>query len=319
MHSFFIAHKFICTYNVHMQFNNVFQDWLKTNKISPDIQREFNLSFTDSIVIPVCDADGNFIFNKYRRSPLTTVGPKYRYDNGGKVTLYAWHKAKTHDTILITEGEKDCLVAWSHNIPAVTSTGGAQSFQKDWASLFTDKNIIVCLDNDGAGAEGMVRILDILPQAKILLLPDMPNVKDISDYVNAGGNLHELIKTARHFNGIDEVTEDRFTRIALFKSVFFHDAYIKKHTKVNTYPSERKTFSNDKVTQARTYPITELMTFNRNKALCPFHNEKSPSLHYYPKTNTCYCFGGCGRAYDSIDIYRKLYNCSFTEAINKLQ
>lgn len=302
-----------------MQFNNVFQDWLKTNKISPDIQREFNLSFTDSIVIPVCDADGNFIFNKYRRSPLTTVGPKYRYDNGGKVTLYAWHKAKAHDTILITEGEKDTLVAWSHNIPAVTSTGGAQSFQKDWAPLFTDKKVIVCLDNDNAGAEGAVKVLDIIPHAQVLLLPDMPNVKDISDYVNAGGNLHDLIKTARLFKDIADVTEDRAKRIAMFESVFFHDAYIKHHTKVVTYKGERKTFSNDRVSQAKGYPIQQLLPFVRNKACCPFHKEKTPSLHYYSSTNSCYCFGGCGRAYDSIDIYRKIHGCSFNEAVTRLQ
>lgn len=299
-----------------MQFNNVFIDWLKTNKISDEVCQKFHLSFNDDIVIPVTDGDGNFLFNKYRRSPLKTDGAKYRYDVGGKVTLYGWNEAKSYQDILITEGEKDCLVAWSHNIPAVTSTGGAQSFQKDWASLFTDKNIIVCLDNDGAGAEGMVRILDILPQAKILLLPDMPNVKDISDYVNVGGNLHELIKTARHFSGIDEVTEDRFTRIALFKSVFFHDAYIKKHTKVVTY-TKKATYSNDKVTNAKLYPIENLLEFKACKTNCLWHNERSASLHYYKKTNSCYCFG-CGKVADSIDVYIKKNNCSFKEAVEDL-
>jgi len=308
-----------------MQFNKVFQDWLTANKITKSVQEEFNLSFAEDIVIPVYDIEGNFIFNKYRRSPLSNEGPKYKYDRGGKVSLYGIHKAKDCNPILITEGEKDCLVAWSHNIPAVTSTGGAQSFQDEWKDYFLPKedgefakDIIICYDNDHAGAEGLVKTLDILPWAKVMFIPDMPNVKDISDYVNVGGNLHELLKTARKFESIDEVTEDRSRRIATFQSVYFHDAYIKAHTKVANVHAERKTYSNDVVTNARAYPITNLMEFKKNTARCPFHNEKTPSLHYYPKTNTCYCFGGCGKSYDAIDIYSKLNGVKFREAVEQL-
>lgn len=299
-----------------MQLNNVFSDWLKTNKISEDIQKDFDISFGENIIIPVHDNDGFFLFNKYRRSPLVETGPKYWYDKGGKITLYAWHKAKTEKNILITEGEKDTLVAWSHNIPATTSTGGAMSFQADWADMFKDKEVIICFDNDKAGAEGMVRTLKIIPHAKILLLPDIPNVKDISDYVMVGGDLHELLKTATHFNSIDEVASDRLQRIALFKTTYFHDAYIKENTKVI---HTRRPFDGDLVSKARSFPIPELLDLRQNKCCCPFHNEKTPSFHYYEKTNTCYCFGGCGRAYDAIDIYRKLNNCTFIEAIKKLQ
>lgn len=301
-----------------MQFNKVFQDWLTANKITEQVQQDFLLSFEDDIIIPVHDADGNFLFNKYRRSPLVMEGPKYRYDRGGKVSLYGIHKAKLFETILITEGEKDCLVAWSHNIPAVTSTGGAQSFQKEWGELFKDKEVILAFDNDHAGAEGMVKTLEIIPHAKILIIPDMPNVKDISDYVNMGGNLHELLKTARHFSNIQDVVEDRSRRLATFQSVFFHDAYIKAHTKVAPTKEVRKSFSSDAITNARSYPIPNLMTLSQHKAICPFHNERSASLHYYEKTNTCYCFGGCGKAYDVIDIYCQKFNVKFKQAVDEL-
>lgn len=306
-----------------MQFNKVFSDWLTANKITKAVQEEFNLSFAEDIVIPIHDIDGNFIFNKYRRSPLSSEGPKYRYDRGGKVSLYGIHKAKDTDTILITEGEKDCLVAWSHNIPAVTSTGGAQSFQEEWANYFKGtesktKETIICYDNDYAGAEGFVKTLDIIPWAKIMFIPDMPNVKDISDYVNMGGNLHELMKTARHYESIQDVKEDMNRRLATFQSVYFHEAYIKKHTKVVPLNVPRKTFSNDAITNAKAYPISNMMEFRQNAALCPFHNEKTPSLHYYPKTNTCYCFGGCGKTYDAIDIYCKLNDVKFKEAVLQL-
>lgn len=301
-----------------MNVNNVFENWLTANKISKKVQEDFNISFDENIIIPVHDQDGQFSFNKYRRSPLSDEKPKYWYDKGGKVQLYGWHKAKDYKTILITEGEKDCLVAWSHNIPAITSTGGAMSFQPEWAELLKDKEVIICFDNDHAGAQGMVKALEYVPHAKILFIPDLPNVKDISDYVMRGGNLDNLLKTAKNFPDIQSVEENRTERIAVFQSVHFHEEYIKKHTKKPPINVKRQTYSNDDITNAKGYPIPNLMEFNReNKALCPYHSEKTPSFTYFPKTNTCFCFG-CSKVADSIDLYQKLNNCSFKEAVDEL-
>lgn len=299
-----------------MQLNT----WLEVNKITDSVRTMFNVHMSDDrIVFPVHDTNGQFLFNKYRRSPSSNVGAKYTYDVGGKVTLYGYKHAKDSSTILITEGEKDCLVAWSHNIPAVTSTGGAMSFQSTWAEFFKDKEVIICLDTDEAGATGMVKILKVLPWAKVLLLPDRPNMKDISEYVNAGGDLHELLKTAKHYADIAEVTEDRLKRIARMQSVFFYDAYIKAHTKVNTYTGERKTFDSDKVTHANGYPLPNILDFNSHgKRACDWHkNDNTPSLQYYPKTNTAYCFA-CAKVVDSIEAYRFKHKCSFKEAVDNL-
>jgi DNA primase len=298
-----------------MQFNKVFSDWLQANKITKQVQQDFGIFFNNDIVIPVHDIDGNFIFNKYRRSPLSNEKPKYWYDKGSKVSLYGIDKAKDSKTILITEGEKDCLVAWSHNIPAVTSTGGANSFQDEWKDLFTDKEVIICLDNDEAGANGMVKILEIIPHAKVLFLPK--DFKDIADYVMANGDLHNLIKTAKYLNTLEDINEDLGARRGLMLPVFFHEAYIHKHTKVNRY-TENKSFSSDRVTRAKEYPVTNLLEFRQNKHQCLWHNEKDASLHYFKKTNSCYCFG-CSKVADAIDIYMKLHNCTFKEAVEKLQ
>jgi DNA primase len=178
------------------------------------------------------------------------------------------------------------------------------------------KEVVVCFDNDKAGGEGMVKVLDCLPHAKILFLPDRPNMKDITDYVASGGDLHNLLKTAKSFPDIASVKDDMISRIASFQSIFFHEEYIKAHTKNNT-KYERKTFSNDLITNAKLYPIPNLLNFTQNKTLCPFHNEKTPSFTYFPDTNTCYCFG-CAKLSDSIDIYRHINNCSFKEAVTDL-
>ncbi len=75
----------------------------------------------------------------------------------------------------------------------------------------------------------------------------------------------------------------------------------------------------NEIQQAREFPVTDLISFKNNKAICPFHNEKTPSLNYYKKNNTCYCFGACQKSFDSIEVYKKLNNCSFVEAVRKLQ
>lgn len=301
-----------------MEFNMVFSDWLTANKITESVQKDFSLSFSeDSIIIPVHDHDGQFSFNKYRRSPLSDAKPKYWYDQGGKTTLYGWFKAKDYDTILLTEGEKDCLVAWSHNIPAVTSTSGAMSFQPEWAELLKDKNVIVCFDNDEPGANGMVKVLEHLPNAKLVFLPSKANMKDISEYVMSGGDLDSLLKTARSFSDIADVSSNLKEREAIFQDTFFHKAYIKAHTKVAPQNVPFKSFTSDKVTRAKEYPITNLMPFKRGKALCPFHNETTPSFTYYPATNSCYCFG-CAKVADSIEVYKKLHDVSFKEAVDEI-
>ncbi|MFH1326470.1 MAG: CHC2 zinc finger domain-containing protein, partial [Candidatus Falkowbacteria bacterium] len=42
------------------------------------------------------------------------------------------------------------------------------------------------------------------------------------------------------------------------------------------------------------------LTPNKNNLLhCPFHEDKTPSLQIYPKTNSFHCFG-CGAAGDQI-------------------
>jgi len=66
---------------------------------------------------------------------------------------------------------------------------------------------------------------------------------------------------------------------------------------------------------AKGKPITDMMEFDRSdKALCCWHSDTQPSMKYYEKTNTVYCFA-CGKGGDSISIYRELNNCDFKTAV----
>lgn len=303
---------------------NIFTNWFNSRKVSDSVLKEFNVHWGVSpimgecIVIPVVDENKQHLFNKYRRNPLDDSKPKYTYDKGGRVALYGWWKAKDQNSIVIVEGEGDALVMWSQNIPAVTSTGGAMCFQAEWANLFKDKDVTVLFDNDEAGAKGMVKVLRYIPHAHICFLPDRPGVKDVTDYISSGGNIHELLRTRKKFSNINDIKEDKLRRIAVWQSTHFHDAYIEENTVPEYVGKGFNVKQLSDIDNAKTYPINKLIKFNnQNKALCIFHSEKTPSLNYYPKDNKCFCFG-CGRGGDAIDVYRHLNNCSFSEAVKAL-
>lgn len=311
-----------------MQDNNKFlHDWLRRRGITDEviflskIRWGMTPTMGEGVIIPVCDERGDVLFNKYRRDPRDDAKPKYTYDKGGKTALYNIEHVLDSDVVLITEGELDALVAMSANIPAVSSTGGALSFQREWAPLFADKKVIICYDNDDAGAQGAVKTLTVIPHASVAFIPEIAGVKDITDFVARGGDLHALIATAKHYDGVEHVYSDRAERLATWLPTRFHDAYIEANTEKVFASAPRRTRASadgDEVARAKEYPIGELVKFVAGKAPCLWHNEKTASMHYYAENNHVYCFG-CGKSADSIDVLRALRGCSFTEAINFLK
>ena len=66
-------------------------EWLTSRTLSLETIERFGLYWNGTkIVIPVFDAEGKFLFNKYRRSPAeqNITIPKYQYDPGSTVVLY---------------------------------------------------------------------------------------------------------------------------------------------------------------------------------------------------------------------------------------
>ena len=74
---------------------------------------------------------------------------------------------------------------------------------------------------------------------------------------------------------------------------------------------------NDNLSRAKAVPVTNYIKFKRNTAPCIWHDEKEGSMHYYPQTNSVYCFG-CNKYGDTIDVVEQLFGLTTAEAIKKI-
>lgn len=310
-----------------MQYEDSIKNWLYRRKINDATIAQFGLSCDDDkITIPIHAPDGTFLFNKYRRNPfLEPTGIKYWYDKGSPATLFGAHFIADKKTVVITEGELDALVLWSHNIPAVSSTSGARTFKDDWRELLEDKEIYICYDNDIAGGEGAVHTLGMFPAAKVILLPDAAGVKDISDYYERGGDLRNLMQAAKNYVSLEQVREERGARAGAWQSISFHDAWIRKYEaeeRKRTWDDPKNEIKHDSpvddyIARAKQVPIGSLIKVRGDgKAKCLFHNDKNPSMHVYPD-NHIYCFS-CGKRGDVIDIAMELQQLNFKDAVKWL-
>lgn len=310
-------------YTILMQYKEGIKTWLLKRTISEEILQKFTINYDDRITIPIHDESGNFIFNKYRRNPLLSkTGPKYWYDKGAQAYLYGAQFITDKEKVVITEGELDALVLWSHNISAVSSTGGCMTFKEEWVKLLENKEVYICYDNDRAGCTGAVRTLTMIPHAKVILLPNTGNIKDITDYYALTGDLRNLMESAKHYVSIEEVDRDMKARRGSWQSTLFHEIWIQwwesEHINQEEIKKPRESKEQDTQIQiARATPIDSIVVVNRqNNMVCLWHVDSSPSMHVY-EDNHAYCFS-CSKRADVIDVVREKLNMGFVEAVKYL-
>lgn len=184
--------------------------YLNDRGITDDLIRDHHIGFgsfynSNWITIPVKDEAGKFSFLKLRKDPEDEANPVKSkvFPYGKEADIYGWDTLKdAEEKIIICEGEFDRLVLLSRGIPAVTSTGGAGTFKKEWLWNFAHlKNIYVCFDNDDAGRKGADRALELFLSNgkidaklfKITLPEEVKEHGDITDYfVALNGNTDDL-------------------------------------------------------------------------------------------------------------------------------
>lgn len=92
--------------------------------------------------------------------------------------------------------------------------------------------------------------------------------------------------------------------------------FIKLNSDENPIEASQGRLTDQEIEAARAYPLANLLEVKRNKmCVCPFHNDRSPSM--YVKNNWAYCFS-CGWSGDSIAVFMSLNNADFVTAVKHL-
>lgn len=330
--------------------NTQLLNWFQARGISRGVLEESGVSWTgDAIKIPIRDVNGQVVSYKYRRSPWSDEGPKYWYGTGGKAALFNIELIQSHSTIFLTEGEFDALCLHSMGFfAAVSSTGGSGTFNEEWRDLFLDKEVYIIYDIDDAGYKGALHVQSIIPWAKIIWLPKMKEGKDVTDFFMeyTKENFRELMQTAMSWRVPSPLTELPKTKKAMEDIIREDNAYadellaeeknlgkpryleilkdhvlnrVEKHRRMLRFWNQTKSqATSDRLQLAKDVPIDKYLEFNSsNTALCIWHNEKSPSLHYYIDKNRVFCFG-CRRGGDTVDVVQQLNKCNVIEAIDMI-
>ena len=270
----------------------------------------------DRITIPITNHEGEIAFFKLAKDPEDQTGPKMMASPGGYAELYGWEEVlKSPSQIIICEGEFDRLVLEAQGFIAVTSTGGAGVFRREWAAEFqTIPSVYVCYDLDEAGTRGAERVASLIPHARIVELP-----KEVEE----GGDITDF------FVHLSKTRED-------FQKLL--DAALPAAPKPPAAPPDALPVWKPRIPESaspnreridrikRDTPIQSIIeryvalriVGNTLKGLCPFHDDKNPSLAVYPQTQTFRCYG-CQKNGDVITFVREVEHLSFAETLSRLE
>jgi CHC2-type zinc finger protein/Toprim domain-containing protein len=264
------------------------------------------------ITIPVFGREGELLQIRYAKAPDdASEAPKVLSQFGAETELYGWDTlARNPHRVIICEGEYDRLALEAQGFRAVTSTGGAKSFRKEWASAFARVvRIYICFDRDDAGEEGAKRVQAILPQATIVKLPAEVGPKgDVTDFFVALGRTHvdfEMLLAAAAAAEAPTTAEPSKTRPA------------RSASKADRRRADwvRKNVSLAAIVEN----YTELRASGAVLvARCPLRKEKSPSFTVYPAKNNFHCYG-CGANGDAITFLELKESMSFKAALDVLE
>lgn len=158
--------------------------YLKDHGINEESVKRFHITSDDhQLNIPIKNVDDKIIWTKHRNLQYDPDDPnskKFINDTGSKVALFNIRSHSDKKTIVLTEGEIDAIKLDQEGIPAIAPTAGAETFNRELATQLEGKTVYIVYDNDEAGKKGIRKVLEFIPQAKILELP--LDSKDVCDF-----------------------------------------------------------------------------------------------------------------------------------------
>ncbi len=106
----------------------------------------------------------------------------------------------TEQTIFVVEGEKDADQLAANGVLATTNVSGAGKWLPEYSDSLVGRNLVLIPDNDDPGRAHMQAAAKMshgkAASVRVLALPGLPNKGDVSDWLNNGGTIEELLELA---------------------------------------------------------------------------------------------------------------------------
>jgi len=289
------------------------REYLHGRGIPDGIMSRYRLGWNGHrITIPITNREGVVAFFKLAKDPAdTSDAPKMLVNAGGSVELYGWERvlAKT-SPLVICEGEFDRLVLEARGFPTITSTGGCGVFRKEWADALAEiPEVYICFDNDEPGRDSALRVGRMIPQAKIVHLPDdVGPAGDVTDFfVRLGRSTDQfvdLLKVATPAPQNPRPPHDRLPRS------YDPDSPLAKRI--------ARLKSSVSIVEVIEPYVTLRIGHGVLRGHCPFHEDDTPSFTVYPATGTFHCFG-CRVHGDAIAFLMEAAHLTFYQALEALE
>ena len=173
--------------------------------------KKFKLGFLQGrVTIPIQDDVGDYVNVRRYSFNGKSANKMLSYKAGyGAARLFPLNSLKK-DTVIICEGEMDCILLNQYGFPAITVTSGAGTWKSYWTELFRGKTVYLCFDIDNVGKQGAKKIAELIKQVTkriyIIHLPlTEPANADITDYfINQGNTLQDfklLLQNTKEYQG----------------------------------------------------------------------------------------------------------------------
>ena len=228
----------------HQALPDIIRRYLNDRGITDEFIARFKLGWGEfygkmwiTIPIPKKDAPGEYAALKLRRDPEASdeaLSKMMTWPRGASVELFDWQMFKGTTSLVICEGEFDCIVLLSKGIPAITSTGGCGTFKQEWVKDFTNlESVCVCYDSDDAGEKGASHTIELLKSIETLKLyqihlpMDMgAGLKDVTDYFTRyGGDPQSFMDMSQAVSRFDAKT--RIMRVEKVESAITFEEWRK--------------------------------------------------------------------------------------------
>lgn len=284
----------------------VMREWLINRDLDP---AAFFRAMQETGTIWVSEAS-ELRYPRYSREDGSILGWKVRcIDTGkqwndpggvshGSVYPLMWGdpEQETATELWIFEGESDLLAALCHRpMPrhvAIMAVPGANAFPSEWVSIIDEYGRIVLFpDNDDAGEKLVERVCSLVPRARRARLPRQAN--DVTEFLRDVGTIEDMVSLA-----------DSAVAVPMQKPL----------RKFNWRWTGKEATEFDSLLVPVIARDLELKPKGQELvALCPFHEEKTPSFHINPKKGLWRC-QGCNKAGDVVSYVQAKHDLNYQRA-----